>query len=83
MLEGGPSVFLRDVMSRVDSSWCSYAIPGDQQDNTLTALVLLHVSVRCIIVVPYGRDEGDIQEEVCANHVLYVMMLVSNPCLYI
>ncbi len=80
--EGGPSVFLRDVMSRVDSSWCSYAIPGDQRDNTLAALTLLHVLVRCI-VVPYGRDEGAIEEEVRVNHVLYVMMLVSNHCLCI
>ena len=61
--EGGPSVFLRDVMSRVDSSWGSYAIPGDQRDNTLAALMLLHVPVRCV-VVPYGGDEGDIEEEV-------------------
>ena len=63
VLEGGPSVFLRDVMSRVDSSWSSYAIPGDQRDNTLAALTLLHVPVRCV-VVPYGGNEGDIKEEV-------------------
>ena len=61
--EGGPSVFLRDVMSCVDSSWGSYAIPGDQRDNALAALMLLHVPVRCV-VVPYGGDEGDIEEEV-------------------
>ena len=61
--EGGPSVFLRDVMLRVDSSWCSYVIPGDQWDNTLAPLALLHVPVRCV-VIPYGGDEGDIEEEV-------------------
>ena len=77
--EGGPLVFLRDVMSRVDSSWCSYAIPGDQRDNTLAALTQLHVPVR-YVVVPDGGDEGDIKEEVRVNHVLYVMMLVSNHC---
>ena len=80
--EGGPLMFIRDVMSRVDSSWCSYAIPGGQRDNTLAALALLHVPVRCI-VVPYGGDESDIEEEVRANHELYVMMLVSNLCLCI
>ena len=80
--EGGPSVFVRDVMSRVNSSWCSKGIPGDQRDNTLAALTLLYVPVRCV-VVPYGGDEGDIEEEVRVNHVLYVMMLVSNHCLCI
>ena len=82
VLEGGPSVFLRDViMSRVDSSWCSYAIPGDQRDNTLAALALLHVPVRCV-VMPHGGDEGDIEEEVRTyNHMLCVVLLVSNHCL--
>ena len=65
--EEGPSVFLRDVMSRVERAWCSYAIPGDQRDNTLAALTLLHVPVRCV-VVPYGGDEGDIEEEVRGSY---------------
>ena len=56
-------MFLRDVMSRVERAWCLYAIPGDQRDNILAALTLLHVPVRCV-VVPYGGDEGDVEEEV-------------------
>ena len=61
-------MFLRDMMMRVESSWHSYAVPEDQRDNTLAALALLHVPVRCV-VMPHEGVEDDVEEEVRVNRV--------------
>ena len=64
--EGGAFRFLRDVMTHVESSWRSYAVPKDHHDNTLVALALLHMPVKCV-VVPHGGGEDDVEEEVRVN----------------
>ena len=60
---GGAFRFLRVVMTCVKSSLRSYAVPEDQRDNTLAALVLLHMPVKCV-VVPHGGGEDDVEVEV-------------------
>ena len=64
--EDGAYMFLREVMTRVESSWRLYAVPEDQRDNTLAALALLHMPVKCV-VVPHGGGEDDVEEEVRVN----------------
>ena len=64
--EDGAYMFLREVMTRVESSWHLYAVPKDQRDNTLAALALLHLPVKCV-VMPHGGGEDDVEEEVRVN----------------
>ncbi len=40
-----------------------YSIPEDQRDSMLAMLVLSHMRVRCV-VVPWGGDQSDAEEEV-------------------